>query len=489
MAKVNTPQKEKSRPNKAGGASYQMPIKERLASRVLGSFFGEPAYYGDCTPDMINEANEVGKKNPEFLAKLAVFARETMFLRTTPTVLIGILGLHGKKYVRPAMRRVILRPDQVTELMAWCNQQKTPNLNQVKLGVADALNRFDSYQFGKYKGGGGKIHLRDALIWSHPKPVDKLHEGLFKDMIDGTLGSPRTWETVISEKGNNAEAWEGLIESDRLPYMATLRNLRNMLKAGISEVHMQTVCTMISNPHRVAKSKQFPYRFLAAQQQLTEQDSPLTGMCLEAIGQAADFSVENVPKLEGVTFITADNSGSMYSPISAKSKIMRSDVANLMQAIFKAQNDRAITSVFGARFEIVNVRPGAGVLENCERFKNTNVGHATYAHLAIKYLLDKQLRVDRIIILTDEQIWDRENIWDLGASSSFKRNLDQYRRKINPGCWLHIMNLAGYGDAVMPAGTQKISRINGWTDRIFEFMGYAEGGLGSMVKQIESIKL
>jgi len=41
------------------------------------------------------------------------------------------------------------------------------------------------------------------------------------------------WETQISLKGNKAEVWQQLIDNKKLPFMAMLRNLRNMIKAGM----------------------------------------------------------------------------------------------------------------------------------------------------------------------------------------------------------------------------------------------------------------
>lgn len=41
---------------------------------------------------------------------------------------------------------------------------------------------------------------------------------------------PKTWETLLSAKGNNAETWTDLILNHKLPYMALMRNLRNILK-------------------------------------------------------------------------------------------------------------------------------------------------------------------------------------------------------------------------------------------------------------------
>ncbi len=55
------------------------------------------------------------------------------------------------------------------------------------------------------------------------------------------LPIPETWETQVSMKGNKASVWEQLIDNKKLPYMAMLRNLRNMIKCGISEKHHQWV--------------------------------------------------------------------------------------------------------------------------------------------------------------------------------------------------------------------------------------------------------
>ena len=80
---------------------------------------------------------------------------------------------------------------------------------------------------------------------------------------------PKTWETELSDKGNKAEVWENLVASKQLPYMAMLRNIRNMIVSGVSpEVHNQ-VCDRIQDPIAVANSRQFPFRFLSAYEVLS----------------------------------------------------------------------------------------------------------------------------------------------------------------------------------------------------------------------------
>ena len=57
-------------------------------------------------------------------------------------------------------------------------------------------------------------------------------DGVFDQMMAGKrmkLKTPVTWETQISLKGNKASVWEMLIDEKKLPYMATVRNIRNLI--------------------------------------------------------------------------------------------------------------------------------------------------------------------------------------------------------------------------------------------------------------------
>ncbi|XP_078508765.1 telomerase protein component 1 isoform X2 [Lissotriton helveticus] len=78
------------------------------------------------------------------------------------------------------------------------------------------------------------------------------------------LKQPDTWERLLSLQGNIPSVWEGLIDSKKLPFMAMLRNLRNLIKAGISAKHHRKVISRLSNKDAVIQSRQFPFRFLSA---------------------------------------------------------------------------------------------------------------------------------------------------------------------------------------------------------------------------------
>lgn len=55
--------------------------------------------------------------------------------------------------------------------------------------------------------------------------------------------------------------------------MAMLRNVRNMLKTGVSEQHHQKVLSKLTDEGSVVHSKQFPFRFFSAFQVLDDLEA------------------------------------------------------------------------------------------------------------------------------------------------------------------------------------------------------------------------
>ncbi|XP_048867446.1 telomerase protein component 1 [Brienomyrus brachyistius] len=78
------------------------------------------------------------------------------------------------------------------------------------------------------------------------------------------LVQPDTWERMLSQEGNTANTWAKLIDSRALPFMAMLRNIRNLITSGISKKHHRKILARLINKESVVKSRQFPFRFLAA---------------------------------------------------------------------------------------------------------------------------------------------------------------------------------------------------------------------------------
>ncbi|KAM5235460.1 LOW QUALITY PROTEIN: telomerase protein component 1 [Ctenodactylus gundi] len=94
------------------------------------------------------------------------------------------------------------------------------------------------------------------------------------------LPTPETWERELSLRGNQASAWEKLIENGKLPFMAMLRNLCNLLRVGISAHHHDLVLQQLQDVKSIIHSRQFPFRFLNAYDALDRLEAQLRNKAL-----------------------------------------------------------------------------------------------------------------------------------------------------------------------------------------------------------------
>lgn len=273
--------------NYEGAQAWRMTPEWELYSTVVTTMGVEDKFY-ECGESRVRRiADLVRKVQPEFVAQLAIYAREAMHLRSVPMLLLVELAQchHGDSLVSRAVSRTVQRADEITELL-MCYQWRTGKKdirglsNQLRKGLAEAFNHFDEYQFAKYDRKDRKVTLRDALLLVHPKPKDDAQEMIFKKILNDDLEVPYTWETELSKAGkqqfSSAEekdsvmraTWQELIGSGRLGYMAMLRNLRNMANLCIDDASKAKVCEKLSDRSEVKKSKQLPFRFLSAYLQL-----------------------------------------------------------------------------------------------------------------------------------------------------------------------------------------------------------------------------
>ena len=487
MSKFNqSTQGNRKTQTKEGGTAYKMHDKDKLVTMVLTSFFNEQKFYGDNSQELVATAKTIMNKDPEFVAKLAIYAREVFYMRSVTHVLAVELANHseGRKFARKTIARIAKRPDDVTEMMSYqlgVYGRKQPIPNSLKKGLANAFSSFDEYQLAKYNRTGKEVTLKDVfrLVSPSAKQGTERYE-LYKRLLENTLEVPYTWETQLSEKGNKKEVWEELIESGKVGYMALLRNLRNIVNAGASNIN--TVYNVLRDPERVKKSKQLPFRFFSAYQVAQNELSDAGSKLLDVLNDAIEASVENMPKLYGTTFMAADMSQSMtWNYVSKDSTVHCGHVAALMMSMAHSFCDNSITSVFATTFKTMNVSTRSGILDNMQKFLDAHeeVGGGTNLHLAIQHLLDNKIKVDRILVFSDEQVY-RDSYY--GNSSA--ELIAKYRKEINPDVWVHSFNLNSYGNQQFVG--EKTNLIGGWSEKALDFIRYAEEGTGSLISAIEN---
>lgn len=484
--------------NHQGEKAYKVSPELELYSAVVTSSLSN-TFYESSGKRIERIRTLVGKNKPEFVAKLAVYAREKMYLRSVPLVLaVELARAHqGDNLVSRMVTKIILRADEITELLAYYQAANTregiKKLNklskQIQKGLANSFNQFDEYQFAKYNRPTA-IKLRDALFLVHPKAKDEAQQMLFDKIVNDTLEVPYTWEVEFSrlgqatyddEKAKNqtfAQKWEELIDSGRLGYMAMLRNLRNMLDFGVSRQHLQKVADFLSDVGRVAKSKQLPFRFLSAFRELESHSSTDVQVLLLALEKAIQASVQNIKGFDEKTkvLIACDTSGSMMRPVSAKSSVMCYDIGLVLGMLLQSRSESVVSGIFGDTWKIINL-PKDNILTNTQnlRKRQGEVGYSTNGYLVIKDLVERQQIVDKVMIFTDMQLWNSNHTGETIANYWRK-----YKAEIAPEAKLYLFDLVGYGQAPLEVKNGDVHLISGWSDKVFEVMEAIEQGKSAL---------
>jgi len=430
----------------------------------------------------------IQKSNPVFVAKLAVYARNEMHMRSVPLVLIVELAkiYSGDSLISKMIIQVIQRADEITELLAYYQMANERNgvkkLNrlskQIQKGLANSFNKFDEYQFAKYNRDGA-VKLKDALFLVHPKAKDEAQQVLFNKIVNDALQTPYTWETELSQLGqvkffNEAEKqkaftqkWEKLIDSNKIGYMALLRNLRNIVEANVSRYHISKVCDYLSNEKAVANSKQLPFRFLAAYRELKELKSKYIPMILDALEDAVMASAQNIKGFDVNTsvVIACDVSGSMQKNISSKSKIMLYDIGLMLGMLMQSRCKDVVSGMFGDRWKIINM-PKRAILSNVNEYykREGEVGYSTNGYLVLEDLIKRNEIVDKVMLFTDVQIWN-SNMTKDGFAHSWNRY-----KAIAPNAKLYLFDLAGYGQTPINVEKNDVYLIAGWSDKVFDVL-------------------
>lgn len=303
---------------------------------------------------------------------------------------------------------------------------------------------------------------------------------------------------------NERYGWQAALP--RMGLFAILRNLRNMLDAGVAEADILAQLDMGG----AVDSKLLPFRFYQAYAALDDagyldavdgRASGLAGWLSEVI----EATVENVPDFLGDTLVAIDLSGSMESPISERSVLHRNEIAAFFGVLCATKG--ADVGAFGTRyFNFGHEIAEAGTpLESTREVLETSgiVGDATNGWLALDHAREFDLDYERVILFTDEQIWDsrrtvdptgpRSNRLDAppagfdtytGPSANARETelqgrtvgdaLTEYRVDEHASTSLYMVNLANYGTRAMPPDVEGVHSLNGWSPNMIEYIRSAE---------------
>lgn len=490
--------------NYEGAVAYKMPKEVELYTAVCtmmvqAKFYESPQEQIDRIAKLIREVSTT------YVAKLAIYAREEMYLRSIPLFLIVELSkVHsGDDLISRTIEWTVNRADEIMELL-MCYQWRNPSngnkklgklSHQIQIGLQRCFKKFDEYQFAKYNRSGKEVKMRDALFVVHPKANSEAQQAVYDKIANNTLPTPYTWETELSTLGKQsfdtpeakkkafAQKWIELIESGKLGYMALLRNLRNIIMAEVDDDTIMKVAQRISSEKEVLHSKQLPFRYLSAYKELKHVDTLNTPFILTALEKAAAVSAANIHGFSEDTnvLIACDTSGSMDCPLSYRSHIKYYEVALMLAMLLHSRCRKVIPGIFADEWEVVNL-PNSNILSNVDTMREMvgKVGYGTDGGKVIEWMIERQVVVDKVMFFTDCQLWSRYDI-------DFTLLWNKYKR-ISPKAHMYIFNLAGYAQMSINVVREDVTVLSGWNERVFDMLHSMENAT-DIVKRINDIKI
>ncbi|MES9522857.1 TROVE domain-containing protein [Streptomyces capoamus] len=489
-----------------GGRGHARDPRSELFLLAVSHFLSDTFYEsaGDRDDRFTRLVRALAVSDPEWTAGLLGWLRGEGNMRTAS--LVGAAeyvharlaaGATGGPSNRQVVASVLQRPDEPGELLAyWTSTHGRAVPKPVKRGIADAVRRlyhvrsllkYDTaskgYRFGDvlnlvhaspdpdkpwqgdlFRHALDRRHHPDTAVPPASLPALALHRELTalpveqrRALVTSPDGAERlaaagiTWEALAGwlQGPMDKAAWEAVIPS--MGTMALVRNLRNFDEAGVSDEVAARVAARISDPHEVRRSRQFPFRYLAAYQ---HAPSLRWSYPLE---RALGHSLANVPALPGRTLVLVDRSGSMFwSRVTERSRLSRADAAAVFGTALALRAAHADLVQFGSTSEKVAFRAGESVLKVLERFGDLGGTDTTGA---VRRHYDGQ---DRVLIVTDEQY----------APS---RHGDPVS-SVPAGIPVYTWNLAGHRAGHGPSGTGHRHTFGGLSDSAFRMVPLLESG-------------
>lgn len=484
---------------------------------ALVSDFAENTFYESAAQRSTRVASlisTVANTDPNWITEFALWLRNEANMRSASLVLAlesaKALIKAGTPGARKIIANAISRADEPGEALGWWYANVGRKLPAaVKRGIADgAVKTYSEYSLAKYDTDSHSFRFADVINLTHPSPKDAKQSDLFKYALDrrrdnnaeipasltmlqkrksvlsSSLEEKRslllsanasaelkaaglTWETIGSSFGKgglDATAWEALIPT--LGYMALIRNLRNFEEKGVKASVLDQVASRLANQEEVAKSKQLPFRFLSAHRAVSGYTvSPWGGIGKTAPGsgrfefpleQALNYSLANVPALDGNTLILIDRSGSMYYDVSKNSQMNFADTAGIFGAALAVRAKNATLVEFGSSSNEVPFNKNSSVLKivnSLNSLGGTETAKAVRKHWNNKFT--------RVILLTDEQ-HSRSN-----PLEAIPDNVPVY-----------TFNLAGYKYGHVANKPNRLA-FGGLTDQSFALIPMLEAGFSA----------
>jgi 60 kDa SS-A/Ro ribonucleoprotein len=481
--------------NHDGYDAYVRLVEEQYIQMLMTNTLNNTFYADEqlLMQEAASSHQEMAELDADFMARALVYARNEGFMRLQPLYGLAVLSRIAAEPFAQIFSHVVKTPGDLADFLTILRGSgRGQGGRAVKRQVSHFLNEISEYWVIKYNGRGRGYSLGDMVATTHPKPKDEKRQALFRYLrgheTDLTklpqlqalhkLKKTRNpasqlhqiekgmlpYSVVTSILQPTRSVWEALML--QMPMFALLRHLNAMDRAGVFEKkkNIDYVIRRLTDIEALRQSRILPFRFVKAYEMV--QRAGLR----EALQQAVEMSIHNLPPLPGRTAIFLDRSGSMQGDYLRIGSV-------LALALYKQTKGNSLFWLFDHQVEDAHPKLDEGILAQAYRIQakgGTDTGRP------VRELREAEERVDRIIMITDEQ---------QNEGSPFYAELERYRRLMNPELQAFIVDISPYRQAMVPPRDGQTFYIYGWSETVLTYIAETVTGYETIAKRVREMPL
>lgn len=498
--------------NEAGGIAYTLTPKQQLAQLAATGCLNN-TYYADAQSQLDQVLKLAESLDAEFIAKTAVYARQKGFMKDMPALLLAVLAQKDVNMLARVFDQVvdsgkmlrnfaqIIRSGAVGRksfgnrpkklMQTWLLTATEKQLLNAAVGnspsLADVVKMVhpkprEAWRAAWFAWLIGKPYDREAL-----PPITRAFED-YKQSRQGVL--PNVPFQMLTALELNSGDWAQIARNGS--WQQVRQNLNTFLRHEVfaKSKNIKMVAEKLRDETAIARARVLPYQLLTAYQATSNQ---MPSEIREALQDAMETAVQNVPAIQGKVVVCPDVSGSMHSSVtgyrgSATSKTRCIDIAALVSAAMLRTNPQARVIPFEQITVNVKLNPRDSIMTNAEKLANVG-GGGTACSAPLAMLNREKADVDLVVIVSDNESWaDDSQGW--GATTSLMKEWDILKRRC-PEAKLVCLDIQPYTKA-QARNRHDILNIGGFSDQVFSLIGsFAERGMGTdfWVEEIEKTPL
>ena len=464
-----------------GGDAFEKSLEQDWLNNLFSNML-ENRFY-ESGDEQMNRYIQLTQKMLEkygakFVGRAAYFARNELGMRSISQLTAAMLNPVQFEGKRDFFKNYMKRPDDVSEIFAIVESLGDKRSHALVRGASDYISGLSAYQMDKYAMRRKNWSMIDLINVTHAKSdiVDKFYNGV--------LEKADTWEQKISaakdedEKNTN---WRELVEGGKLGYLALIRNLNNILNAGVNEDWVVSyLVPQLTNADKIHKSLVFPYQIYTAYKNLEVRE---VNTCF-ALDKAFRESVKNVPGLDGTSLVILDVSGSMEDPISGHSNMTIKEVCACYAAAIYLSNPNSEFIKFGSDAKQCHYNRLDSVFTLIKKMQeNDDCGYGTDI-ISVWEMLDQHY--DRVFLFSDMQVMT-PNWWVYTKGTSAIDAMNDYMRHYGR-THVYSVDAGNYSTQISNPLRGDLTLLTGFSDKVFSFIKLLENG-ENLIDYINSIDI